>query len=268
MENFKVNTVQTGNCVEISKAIPSKFVDLTLTSPPYDKLRNYSDQEFSFFPLAEQLFRITKEGGALVWIVGDMLVDGSETGSSFRQALEFIRLGFKLHDTMIYQKQNPIPRRQRRYAQEFEYMFVLVRGELNTFTPITQPCKYAGVKSTGKYYEKPDTKLPFRSSKNEKRISSTKVKGNVWKYWVGNNKKELKALGHTSGIRFEHPAKMPIQLAEDHIKTWSKEGDFVFDPMCGSGTTLVAAKKMSRDYYGSDISQKYVEMSIARLANF
>lgn len=243
-------------------------IDLTVTSPPYGKLRTYSGHDFNFEPMAKQLWRVTSEGGVLVWVVGDMLVKGSETGNSFRQALAFMDLGFRLHDTMIYHKTNPIPRRQRRYTQQFEYMFVFSKGEPKVWNPIMEPCKYAGVKSTGKYYETPDTEMPYRGSgKIEKKIADQKVAGNVWSFFVGRNTAiEKKANASNKKVKKEyHPAVMNMELAERHIKTWSNEGDLVFDPMCGSGTTLIAAKKLRRRFLGFDIEERYVKMAARRI---
>jgi site-specific DNA-methyltransferase (adenine-specific) len=199
----------------------------------------------------------------VVWVVGDQLVKGSESGTSFRQALYFIKVGFRLHDTMIYAKQNPMPRRQRRYTQQFEFMFVLSKGEPKAFHPITEPCRYAGCKSSGRFYERPDTHTPYRgSAPGEQRIAETKVKGNVWSYWVGRNTHAEK-LGES---KVQHPAVMPLDLARDQIISWSNPGDLVLDPMCGSGTTLVAATRTGRRYLGFDLSAEYVDLARGRLA--
>ncbi len=125
------------DCIKEMNEMPGNCIDLTVTSPPYDDLRDYNGYSFDFKTISEELFRITKEGGVVVWIVGDRVINRSESGTSFRQALGFMEAGFKLHDTMIYQKNgmsgNPD---KNRYYQSFEYMFILVKGKLKTFNGI------------------------------------------------------------------------------------------------------------------------------------
>lgn len=106
--NRDYNYITLGDCVELMKEIPDDFIDLTVTSPPYDNLRDYNNEMTwnfeKFKEVAKELFRITKPGGVVVWVVGDATIKGSETGTSFRQALFFKDCGFNLHDTMIYKK--------------------------------------------------------------------------------------------------------------------------------------------------------------------
>jgi site-specific DNA-methyltransferase (adenine-specific) len=265
------NTIVCGNAAEIMKQMPDRCVPLTVTSPPYGDLRKYKGHCLGFdgfVEIAKELNRITADGGVVVWVTADSLEKtgkkkGSETGISFKQALYFKEeLDFVLWDTMIYMKQNPIPRpSQRRYTPQFEYVFILTKGEPKTWNPIKEPCTYAGVKSTGKYYEQPDTVIPYRGSKKVKKIADTKVKGNVWTYWVGRNTAEEK---HKRFV-FYHPAVMHMSLAVDHINSWSNEGDLVFDPMCGSGTTCVAALRSGRKFFGIDICQEYVDIAKIRI---
>jgi len=231
-------------------------IDLTITSPPYDNQRKYNGFIFDFERTAKNLFRITNTGGGvLVWVVGDQTVNGSESGSSFRQALYFINCGFKLHDTMIYRKLNFIPTNHNRYEQEFEYMFVFVKGKLKTFNPLRLPCKYAGTFYRGNpsFYNGTD----HLQKKNKKhRINDYKNHGNIFEYNTGS----LVRNGKT------HPAIFPEQLAADHITTWSNIGDLVFDPFSGSGTTCAEAKRVGRRFLGCDISQEYVDDANAYIA--
>lgn len=220
--------------------MPDNFVDLVLTSPPYDNLRDYEGYEFDFESIAKELYRVTK--GVLVWVVGDATIDGSETGSSFRQALRFMDLGFKLHDTMIYEKNSPAypaNRNGNRYTQIFEYMFVFAKGEVPKQLIIDKPNKWAGHKDFSGKLKNP---VPDFSPRN-----------NIWKYTTSFN-----------GIK--HPAPFPEQLAEDHILSWSSEGQLVYDPFMGSGTTAKAAIELNRNYIGSEISANYVEIANERLA--
>lgn len=261
------NKVACGEAGSFMKTMPDSIVPLTVTSPPYADLRKYKGHGFDFEPIAKELWRVTADGGVLVWIVGDVMDKDSETGMPERQKLHFMDLGFKCHDTMIYRKQNYMPRRQRRYQQEFEYMYVFSKGKPKTFDPIKEKCRYAGVKSTGKYFEQPDTEIPYRASAKDgisKKIAEEKVIGNVWSHWVGNNTGEDQCMPDGD----YHPARMPLKLAKDHIQSWSVKGDVVFDPMCGSGTTLLAANHLGRGYFGIDVSSEYVAFASKRLQLF
>lgn len=243
---------------------PDNFIDLTITSPPYDNLREYKGYTFDFEKIAKELFRITKEGGVVVWVVGDATIKGSETGTSFRQALYFKEIGFNLHDTMIYKKKNYLPLNHNRYDPAFEYMFVLSKGKPKTFNPILIPCKYSGYKynyatrSSGSAKEK---KGSLRARDEIKVTKTHKYKGNIWGYDVGKYK------GSKDDI-WDHPATFPEKLAEDHILSWSNEGDLVFDPMCGAGTTCKMAKLNNRNFIGIEISKEYCEIANERIKTF
>lgn len=239
---------------EATKVFPDGCVDLILTSPPYGKLRDYNGYRFDFEAIAEEVSRLIKIGGIIVWIVGDMVIDGGESGESFRQALKFQTLGLKLWDTMIYQKDGcPYPN-QRRYAQSFEYMFVFSKGTPRIFNPLKEKSKWFGVNKGSTYRHRDGT-----IEKKDVKINEYKILGNIWKIPGGYMK------GSKEPITFEHPATFPELLAYNHILTWSNSGDLVLDPMNGSGTTTKMAAKLKRKYIGIDISEKYCEIARQRL---
>lgn len=242
------------NCLKLLPEMPQ--IDLVVTSPPYDNLRLYNDYSFDFEAVAQGLTRILKPGGVIVWVVGDATVKGSETGTSFRQALYFKDVcGLNLHDTMIYQKQTP-PLTHRRYEQHFEYMFILTKGALKTFNAIRIPKVYKDTRSVKTFTRNSDGSKDAGKPRPD---LTNKIKGNVWKYSVGG--------GHVASNRIahEHPAIFPEQLAADHISSWSNPGDVVFDPFMGSGTTAVMAQSLSRYWIGSEISEEYCEIAAKRL---
>lgn len=253
-----MNKIVQADCLELMKGFEPDSVDLTVTSPPYDGLRNYKGYSFEFEGIAQELFRITKPGGVVVWIIGDATVNGTESGTSFKQALFFKEVGFNLHDTMIFKKQNPIPQIYRkRYNNEFEYMFVFSKGPIKTHNPIMVDCLHAGLQLNGTTY-KNYSKNEQSREKMAKPVKDKKVKGNIWTYVVGKNKEDQEAKGH--------PAPFPCELAEDHIFSWSNEGDIVLDPMCGSGTTCKMAKRLGRNYIGIDVSDEYCRIAEERVA--
>ena len=241
-----INEVFCSEASEFMSGLPANSINLLLGSPPYDKLREYNGFVFPFETIAQQSYRVVADGGVLVWVVGDSTVKGSETGSSFKQALYFMSLGFKLHDTMIYAKMNYIPQTHNRYEQEFEYMFVFVKGKLKTFNPIRVPAITAGdtmkLNRNGYGFKEGS----FRRRNAAITTGETKVPGNIFYYACGSSGKN-------------HPGVFPAQLAADHISTWTNFGDLVFDPFVGSGTTVEEAKKLGRNYLGCDISSEYIE---------
>ena len=252
-----------GDAIEI---LPKLNVrpDLIITSPPYDNLRDYGGHEFDFENMARVLTEIMPIGGALVWVVGDATINGSETGTSFRQVLYFMSLGLRLHDTMIFEKSLlKFIKNEPRYANAMEYMFVLSKEKPKTFNPIMdRPNIHAGLSHRRtSSMRTPDGEQTKRGFYGERVITKSHSKrSNIWRY----------ATGHLHSApdykqAHEHPAIFPYQLAYDHILSWSNENDLILDPMFGSGTVLKAAKDLNRRYIGVEIHEPYCELAMNRL---
>ena len=242
------------------KDLPDKSVDLTITSPPFDDLRDYHGYVFDHEPILSELYRVTKDGGVVVWVVADATHDG-ETGTSFRQALYAMSLNFKLWDTMIYFRNAVTNPSKIRYYNCFQYMFVFSKGRPKTINLLKdRKNKTAGKKANYRKQRNADGEIYLHPSfKAGIGRPEHSVRWNVWQYDVGS----LIMADDREWVG--HPAIFPLKLAEDHIKSWSNEGDLVFDPMCGSGQTLCAAKKLNRRYLGMDISEEYCGISNKRL---
>ena len=269
----RLNQIICGDSVEELKGLPDNSIDLVVTSPPYDTLRSYQDlvedmkeeyngYSFPFEQIATELSRVVKKGGVVVWVVGDAVIKGGETGSSFRQALYFMEKGFRLHDTMIYEKNGssfPARRDSNRYSQLFEYMFVFSNGaKPKTANLICDKLnRWAGYTTFGQ--------CTYRNKKGElverniKPIPEFSPRNNIWKYNTGKN------YSTKDKVAFDHPAIFPEALAEDHILTWTVPGDIILDPFCGSGTTAKMAFLNDRNYIGIEISPDYCEISEQRL---
>lgn len=247
-------TLYCGECAEVmAREIADGSIDLTVTSPPYDNLRTYKGFIFDFEAIAAQLWRVTKTGGVVVWVVADATINGSETGTSFRQALHFMGLGFNLHDTMIWSKPNfaGVGALQCRYAPTFEFMFIFSKGSPVTFNPIKdRRCFTAGSQKSGTIRNADGS---MKRMSNEGRTQQEF--GQRFNVWQINPKT-------TNG----HPAPFPEALARDHIVSWSNPGDVVLDPMCGSGTTLKMAVLAGRRAIGIDVAAEYVELTQKRIA--
>ena len=260
MEKYKLIL---GDCLEKMRDMKDNSVDLTVTSPPYDNLRTYEGVIDSwnfdkFKDIAKELYRITADGGVVVWVVGDSTLKGSETGTSFKQALYFMELGFNLHDTMIWNKGSFAFPAKGRYHQVFEYMFVFSKGAPKTFNPIKdRENKYVGTRGAS-----------GRKANGERNIGKSEVREqwgqrfNIWNYPIGG--------GHSASdkIAFEHPAIFPEKLAEDHIMSWSNENDTVFDPFMGSGTTGKMAVLNNRHFIGIELNEHYYNISKQRIEQY
>ena len=257
---MEINKIYNENCIVTMMRMQDNFIDLTITSPPYDNLRNYKGYEFEFESIARELYRTTKNGGVVVWIVGDATINGSETGTSFRQTLYFMECGFNLHDTMIYQKTGtPFPSKKR-YNQVFEYMFILSKGKPKTFNPLMKKNITAGdVRNTRKFRNKEGEMMP---SFNGKPVNEYGIENNIWKIKNGMYKSSKDELS------FKHPAIFPEKLVKEHIYSWSNEGDLIYDCFMGSGTTAKMAHLQNRNWIGSEISKEYVEIANKRLVKY
>lgn len=266
--NTFINKIINDDAGKALKKLPPNSVDVTVTSPPYDDIRDYKGYNLSdsaLHNIIRELFRVTKSGGVVVWVVGDSTNNGSETGTSFRQALKFMEVGFKLHDTMIYEKNTssfPAKRTGNRYTQIFEYMFVFCKDKIKKAKLICdKPNKWAGHTNWGKNTNRLKNG-ELQETSDIKPVPDYSPRNNIWKYTVG------KGFNSSDKESHEHPAIFPEQLAEDHIITWSDENDIVLDPFSGSGTTCKMAKKNKRNYIGIDISDEYCKLAEKIIAKY
>lgn len=250
---MELDIIYNEDCLIGLRKLPDECIDLTVTSPPYDNLRTYNGYSFDFENIAKELYRVTKQGGVIVWIVSDSTVKGSETGTSFKQALFFKEIGFNLYDTMIWEKPSPQAPTESRYYDVFEYMFIFSKGKPKTLNLLTdRKNKSAGSKS----------KKETRSNKEDRQykdgiriVKEYSRRFNVWNISRGKN----------STL---HPAVFPEQLAKDHIISWSNPGDVVLDCFMGSGTTAKMALATGRHYIGYEISEEYCKIAERRLIDY
>ena len=260
-ENYELHN---GDCLEIMDKLikEGKQVDLTVTSPPYDDLRDYERSliwNFDIFKqVANRLYKITKDGGVVVWVIGDSVKNGSKTLKSYEQALYFKSIGFKVYDVIIYEKTSPSPPHKNRYFNSFEYQFILSKGKPKTINLLKdRPNKYAGTKSGTVTRREKDGTL---TTKKDVKIAEFGIRTNVWSYAVGNNKST------TDKFAFKHPAIFPEKLAQDHILSWSNEGDTVLDCFMESNTTGKMALLNNRKFIGIEKVNEYFEISKRRIS--
>lgn len=243
---IELNKIYVENCLRTMQRMPGECVDMVMTSPPYDQLRDYKGFKFPFKHIARHLVRILKPGGVIVWVVADQTINGSETGTSFRQALFFMECGLRLHDTEIFAKKNYIQLTHNRYEQAFEYMFTFSKGKPKTFEPIKILSKMAGFEYNMKRKGYCTTIKEGAQRRREEKLKTNtfKIAPNIFYYSLGNEK-------------VQHPAPFPEELARDQINTWSLPGEIIYDPFGGSGTTGKVCHALNRGWIISEISDDY-----------
>lgn len=272
---MEINKIYNEDCLDTMGKMSDGFIDLTVTSPPYDDLRKYKGFTLDWKSVIKELYRVTKDGGVVVWVVGDQTIKGSETLVAFEQAIYAKECGFCV-ETMIYGKPNtPFPANVR-YNQQFEYMFVFSKGIPKTFNPIQELKSEKQVKkilngqirSESKSYRNrdgsttradSDVRMLDRLKKSSNKL--TKNRGNIWVYPSGY------MVSTKDKFAFDHPAIFPEQLVNDHVISWSNENDLVYDPFAGSGTTAKMSLLSNRNYIGSELSSEYCEIIEERLSN-
>jgi site-specific DNA-methyltransferase (adenine-specific) len=267
---IELNKTYNENCLNTMKKMPNNYIKLTVTSPPYDDLRTYNknvgsnkkefnDYSFPFEDIAKELYRVTQQGGIVVWIVSDAVQNGSESGTSFRQALFFKEVGFNLHDTMIYRKLNPPPNSGSRYQQMFEYMFVFSKGKPTTtnigLRDRINKCIDKRTYRKKKFSRNKDGEF----NENDYFVKERVPDFNIWDFYVGGGNST------NDKVAFKHPAIFPEELVKRHLDSWSNEGDLVYDPFMGSGTTSKMCLLSNRNYIGSELSSEYCDIEIERL---
>jgi site-specific DNA-methyltransferase (adenine-specific) len=255
---MEINKIYNEDCLVTMGKMSDCFVDLIVTSPPYDNLRDYKGYSFPFEEIAQELYRVTKQGGIVVWVVKDATINGNKTLTSFKQCLYFQSIGFNVYDVMIYSKTSGGLPHKNRYRDSIEYMFILSKGKPKTINLIKdRKNKYGGTYTFGKTSVR--EKNGILEQRTQRLVEDYGYRYNIWEYATG------KGNSTSDKFAFEHPAIFPEKLANDHIISWSNEGDLVYDCFMGSGTTCKMAKINNRNFIGSEISIEYCEIAEQRI---
>lgn len=260
--NEFLGKINNDDCIKFMKKLPGNCIDLTVTSPPYDDLRDYENKLIwdykAFRKVARELFRITKKGGVVVWVIGDKTDKGNKSLTSFKHALYFQEVGFNIYDVIIYEKAGSGPPHPNRYFNSFEYMLVMSKGKpkaINLLKDKKNSC--AGMSTFGDITRR--EKDGSLTNKGKKVINEFGVRTNIWRYNNG------KGFSTKDKVAYEHPAIFPEKLVEDHIKSWSNPGDIVFDPFGGSGTTAKVSIELERKWLYVEKVKKYCDVAKRRI---
>lgn len=262
--NKFIGKINNEDCIKFMKKMPDKCIDLTVTSPPYDDLRDYENKLVwdynTFRKVARELYRITKNGGVVVWVIGDKTDKGNKSLTSFKHALYFQEIGFNIYDVIIYEKAGSGPPHPKRYFNSFEYMFVMSKGKPKTVNLLRDKKNSCGGMSTFGEITRRE-KDGTLTNKGKKVINEFGIRTNIWRYNNG------KGFSSKDKIAYEHPAIFPEKLVEDHINSWSNPGDIVFDPFGGSGTTAKVSIELDRRWIYVEKVEKYCSIAEKRLKN-
>jgi hypothetical protein len=253
------NAILLGDALEILSRIPAGSIPLTLFSPPYDGIRDYGKNwSLDYKTLGRLLFGATCDGGVCAVVIGDGTKDFAKSLTTFRWAVDWVdNTGWRLFECCIYSRHgNPGAWWTQRFRVDHEYILIFFKGDrLRCFdkTALMIPSKHAG-----KVYSGTDRLTNGGFKKIEpKAVNDLKCRGTIWGYATSNSE--------GNRTKLEHPATFPDRLADDLIHCFSKPGDLVFDPMCGSGTTCVMAAKAKRDYLGIEINPEYHSIAMKRI---
>jgi site-specific DNA-methyltransferase (adenine-specific) len=255
-----VDQIIHNDCVSEMATLPDNCIPLTVTSPPYDKLRRYGGQRWSFETfekVARQLFRLTMPGGVVLWVVQDGTVDGSLTGTSARQWLYFQQIGFDLNSVLILATRGWRSQTSR-YANQFHFGFVLSKGRPRAFHPIRDRINSTAGQRL-RCSRRSASGEAVTTYNGDRRLGLHGYRANVWFYDVGGGKSTKDRYAS------RHEALMPEQMARDLIISWSRPGDLIFDPFCGAATTCKMALLSHRHYLGIEAHALYYRLALRRM---
>ncbi|MBR1921447.1 MAG: site-specific DNA-methyltransferase [Kiritimatiellae bacterium] len=252
------NKIICGDSAAVMEKFPDNSIDMVVTSPPYDSIRDYKGFSADLSKIGRETFRVLKEGGIAVVVIQDQTKNYGKTLTSFRLAIDWCdNAGFKLFECLIYKKLGAEGAWwNKRFRVDHEYMMVFLKGDRPAYfnkDPLKIPSKHGGKVMTGG-----GTRLTsgIRIATRAIHINPMKCRGTVWAY---------ETAGDGSRLKHQHPATYPDRLPYDFIQCFCPEKGIVLDPFMGSGTTALAAKSLKRFYVGIDISQEYVDLAERRV---
>lgn len=259
LKELPLNQIICGDAFEIVRSWPASSVDMVVTSPPYDGIRDYKGFSLNLSAVGQELHRILKDGGVVAMVIQDQTKNFGKSLTSFRTILDWCdRVGFKLFETVIYRKYGAEGAWwNKRFRVDHEYIPVFLKGERPQYfnkEHLKIPSKHGGKTMTGG-----GTRLTngVRIATRAITINPFKCRGTIWEYMTA---------GDGSRLKHQHPATFPNQLPYDFIQCFCPPDGIVLDPFVGSGTTTVAAKNLDRSYIGIDIAPAYCEIAKKRMA--
>jgi len=253
-----INKIICGDAIEIMKKFPSSSVDIVITSPPYDAVRDYKGFTFDLHATGREIHRVLKDGGVAVMVIQDQTKNFGKSLTSFKTIIDWCdSFGFKLFETVIYRKYGAEGAWwNKRFRVDHEYIPVFLKGERPRYfnkEHLKIPSKHGGKTMTGG-----GTRLTngIRIATRSIKINPMKCRGTVWDYLTA---------GDGSRLKHQHPATFPNQLPYDFISCFAPKNGVVLDPFVGSGTTTVAAKNLGYKYIGIDIAPEYCAIAEKRM---
>lgn len=256
--SVNLDEIYLTDCVKGMRDIPDNSIDLVITSPPYDNLRDYNGFSFNLHDTGKEIYRVLKEGGIAVMVIQDQTKDFAKSLTSFKTIIDWCdNIGFKLFETLIYRKHGTEGAWwTQRFRVDHEYMPIFLKGKKPQYfdkDPIKIPSKHGGKIMTGSGNRKTNGETTTTITRP---INETKCPGTVWDYLMAGDKNPLKR---------KHPAVFPDKIPFDFIQVFCPPNGIVLDPFMGSGSTAVTAKNLNRHFIGFDVSEEYIEIAKKRL---
>jgi site-specific DNA-methyltransferase (adenine-specific) len=258
---LSLNRIYCTDCVEGMKQIPGSSIDLVVTSPPYDSIRNYNGFTFDLHATGQGIHRVLRDGGIAAMVLQDQTSNFGKSLTSFRTVLDWCdNIGFKLFECVIYRKYGPEGAWWRnRFRVDHEYMPIFLKGNRPNYfdkEPLKIPSKHGGKVMTGSGSRRTDGKTNHAVTRM---INPTKCRGTVWDYLMAGDKDPIKR---------KHPAPFPDQIPKDFIGCFCPPGGIVLDPFMGCGSTAMAALALGRRFIGFEISPEYCSLAEERMKTF
>ncbi len=262
------NRLLAGDCRELLPHFPDESVALVVTSPPYADSRKsvyggvHPDNYVEWFaPIGHELLRVIKSDGSFVLNIKEKVVDGERHTYVLELILALKKQGWKWTDEYIWHKRNCAPGKwPNRFRDSWERCLHFSKSKSFVMN------QEAVMVPTGDWAK---SRLKNLSQTDQTRDASRVGSGfgkNV-SNWVGRDMAYPTNVLHlaTQCSNKSHAAAFPRELPAWFIKLFSNVGDLVLDPFAGSGTTLLAARELGRDYCGIELKPEYVALAQANL---
>ncbi len=248
-----IDTIFNGDTLAYMRALPGQFVDLVVSSPPYNIGKEYESRKALARYIQEQsdvlaeCYRILKDTGSIFWQVGSYSEGGTLIPLDIRFFPVLEGLGMQPRNRIVWARQHGLHGR-RKFSARYETILWFTKSDSYVFDlgAIRVPQKYQNKKAhrgerKGEYTCNPDGKNP----------------GDIWLF---------RNVKHNHEEQTVHPCQFPEDLIARIVLSSTPEGGIVFDPYMGAGTVAVVARDFGRHFLGAELDSRYYDVAMRRLS--